>query len=228
MVVAALALPGATPLQGGLPILYEGKVIGAIGVSGDTPQEDEDIARVGAAAFKWAGMVKRIGWAAVAVVGAVIIATPTDAGVSAPAPEITASTWFNSPPKAIADLRSKVALVEFWTFGCYNCRNVEPHVKELRPQVRGARLSRHRRPYSRNRLRADVDNVRRYVHDPVGLPANHRCLQRPRTPVSVLRWTWRIEANGPADYPGNRATIRRTRRWRPVMPIVAAFASRPF
>ena len=47
--VAALALPGATPLQGGVPILYEGKVIGAIGVSGNTPQEDEDIAKVGAA-----------------------------------------------------------------------------------------------------------------------------------------------------------------------------------
>jgi glc operon protein GlcG len=48
--VAALALPGATPLQGGVPIVYEGKVIGAIGVSGNTPQEDEDIAKVGAAA----------------------------------------------------------------------------------------------------------------------------------------------------------------------------------
>src|SRR6201993_5078857 len=48
--VAALALPGATPLQGGIPIEFEGKVIGAIGVSGNTPQEDEDIAKVGAAA----------------------------------------------------------------------------------------------------------------------------------------------------------------------------------
>jgi glc operon protein GlcG len=47
--VAALALPGATPLQGGVPIMYEGKVIGAIGVSGNTPQEDEEIAMAGAA-----------------------------------------------------------------------------------------------------------------------------------------------------------------------------------
>jgi glc operon protein GlcG len=47
--VAALALPGATPLQGGVPIEFEGKVIGAIGVSGNTPREDEDIAKVGAA-----------------------------------------------------------------------------------------------------------------------------------------------------------------------------------
>ena len=46
--VAALALPGATPLQGGIPIIYQGKVIGAIGVSGDAPQVDEDIAIAGA------------------------------------------------------------------------------------------------------------------------------------------------------------------------------------
>jgi glc operon protein GlcG len=50
--VAALALPGATPLQGGVPIVLDGKVIGAIGVSGNTPQEDEDIAKAGLAAFK--------------------------------------------------------------------------------------------------------------------------------------------------------------------------------
>src|SRR5881398_2835656 len=47
--VAAIALPGATPLQGGVPIAVDGKVIGAIGVSGNTPREYEDIAKVGAA-----------------------------------------------------------------------------------------------------------------------------------------------------------------------------------
>jgi glc operon protein GlcG len=52
--VAALALPGATPLQGGIPIEFDGKVIGAIGVSGNTPQEDEDIALAGAAVAKTA------------------------------------------------------------------------------------------------------------------------------------------------------------------------------
>ncbi len=48
--VAALALPGATPLQGGIPIIIDGKVAGAIGVSGNTPQEDEEIAIIGASA----------------------------------------------------------------------------------------------------------------------------------------------------------------------------------
>ncbi len=47
--VAALALPGATPLQGGVPITVDGKVIGAIGASGNSPQEDEEIALAGAA-----------------------------------------------------------------------------------------------------------------------------------------------------------------------------------
>ena len=46
---ASLVLPGATPLQGGVPLLVDGKVVGAIGVSGNTPQEDEDIAYAGAA-----------------------------------------------------------------------------------------------------------------------------------------------------------------------------------
>src|ERR671925_387072 len=49
--VAALALAGATPLQGGLPLIVDDKVIGAIGVSGNTPQEDEDIAMAGARSF---------------------------------------------------------------------------------------------------------------------------------------------------------------------------------
>jgi glc operon protein GlcG len=49
--VASLVLPGATPLQGGLPLAVDGKVIGAIGVSGNTPQEDELIALAGVQAF---------------------------------------------------------------------------------------------------------------------------------------------------------------------------------
>jgi len=48
---ASLVLPGATPLQGGVPLVVGGQVVGAIGVSGNTPQEDEDIAKAGASAI---------------------------------------------------------------------------------------------------------------------------------------------------------------------------------
>ena len=46
--IAALALPGAVALKGGVPIIIDGKVVGAVGVSGNSPQEDEDIAKAGA------------------------------------------------------------------------------------------------------------------------------------------------------------------------------------
>jgi thiol-disulfide isomerase/thioredoxin len=63
----------------------------------------------------------------VVALGALKLAT---AGVGAAAPEITTASWLNLEPKNIADLKGKVVLVEFWTFGCYNCQNVEPHVKQ--------------------------------------------------------------------------------------------------
>ena len=45
------------------------------------------------------------------------------------APDIRNETWINSEPLNFNQLRGKVVLVEFWTFGCYNCQNVEPFVK---------------------------------------------------------------------------------------------------
>ena len=45
------------------------------------------------------------------------------------APEIISPTWINSEPLNLETLRGKVVMVEFWTFGCWNCRNIEPYVK---------------------------------------------------------------------------------------------------
>ncbi|GLS86196.1 hypothetical protein GCM10010873_11700 [Cypionkella aquatica] len=38
--------------------------------------------------------------------------------------------WLNSDPLTMAQLKGKVVLVDFWTFGCINCLNALPHVKE--------------------------------------------------------------------------------------------------
>jgi len=47
------ALPDFTPLQGGVPIVHEGHVIGAIGVSGaKSAEQDEQVAKAGAAALE--------------------------------------------------------------------------------------------------------------------------------------------------------------------------------
>jgi uncharacterized protein GlcG (DUF336 family) len=45
---------GVTPIEGGLPIIQDGKVIGAIGVSGVKATEDAQVARAGLAALEGA------------------------------------------------------------------------------------------------------------------------------------------------------------------------------
>jgi len=52
-----MTIPGAFALEGGVPILYEGQVLGAIGVSGVTNEQDGMIAQAGADAL--AGIVGR-------------------------------------------------------------------------------------------------------------------------------------------------------------------------
>lgn len=47
-----LAVKGATPLEGGVPIVVDGKIIGAIGVSGVMANQDAEVAMAGAAAAK--------------------------------------------------------------------------------------------------------------------------------------------------------------------------------
>ncbi|MCU1220098.1 MAG: hypothetical protein JWN42_1295 [Candidatus Angelobacter sp.] len=47
-----LGLEGAVPVEGGIPILSDGKIIGAIGVSGDTSDHDGVCATAGAAVIK--------------------------------------------------------------------------------------------------------------------------------------------------------------------------------
>ena len=43
-----LALRGATPIEGGVPIIVDGKVIGAIGASGGAAPQDGQVAKAGA------------------------------------------------------------------------------------------------------------------------------------------------------------------------------------
>src|SRR3954454_15283398 len=48
--LGALALHGASALIGGIPLRVDGEVVGAIGTSGETPDEDESVSIAGAAA----------------------------------------------------------------------------------------------------------------------------------------------------------------------------------
>jgi thiol-disulfide isomerase/thioredoxin len=56
-----------------------------------------------------------------------------------PAPElIGGGEWVNSAPLTLAGLRGQPILIDFWTYGCYNCRNTLPAMRawwqEFQPQ----------------------------------------------------------------------------------------------
>lgn len=63
------------------------------------------------------------------VLGSMPYSSVLHAQTGIPAPDFSSKVWFNSKPQRLHDLRGKVVMVEFWTFGCYNCRNIEPYVK---------------------------------------------------------------------------------------------------
>jgi uncharacterized protein GlcG (DUF336 family) len=46
--IRTLGLRGATPIEGGFPIVVDGKIIGAIGASGGTAPQDGQVAKAGA------------------------------------------------------------------------------------------------------------------------------------------------------------------------------------
>ncbi len=47
-----LRLTGAIPIDGGVPIIVDGKIIGAVGISGGSGEQDGQVAKAGASAIK--------------------------------------------------------------------------------------------------------------------------------------------------------------------------------
>jgi cytochrome c biogenesis protein CcdA/thiol-disulfide isomerase/thioredoxin len=57
------------------------------------------------------------------------------------APDFTGiSTWINSKPVTVSELRGKVVLVDFWTYSCINCLRTLPHLKAWDAAYRKAGL----------------------------------------------------------------------------------------
>ena len=86
------------------------------------------------------------------------------AAANAPAaPEFAKGDWINSDPLTLNKLRGRVVLVEFWTFGCYNCRNTLPSIREwdARYRERGLTIVGVHTPETTSEY--SIDNVRREV-----------------------------------------------------------------
>lgn len=78
---------------------------------------------------------RQVGAAGLALLLLLTVAAPaTQAGDVKPrrAPKLPETGWLNTEegkPLRLEELRGKVVLIEFWTFACFNCRNVLPYVK---------------------------------------------------------------------------------------------------
>jgi thiol-disulfide isomerase/thioredoxin len=111
-------------------------------------------------------MVRRILIGSSALLAGVLVTWfVANAGVGMKAPDITNETWLNSAPLHLSDLKGKVVMVEFWTFGCYNCRNVEPYVKAWHKKYRDRGfvvIGVHSPEFNHER---EIENVQRYVRD---------------------------------------------------------------
>ena len=60
------------------------------------------------------------------------LAPPGSYAGTHPAPEFPALDWINSDrPLRLSDLRGKVVVLDFWTYGCINCQHVIPDLKRL-------------------------------------------------------------------------------------------------
>ena len=47
------------------------------------------------------------------------------------APLVEIDGWLQSDLESLEELRGQVVVVEFWTFGCYNCKNRIPYTQDL-------------------------------------------------------------------------------------------------
>lgn len=99
------------------------------------------------------------------------LAPAPPAGSLPPAPDWTGDAWLNSEPLRLSELRGKVVLVEFWTFGCWNCKNVEPQLRDWHARYADQGLVTvgiHTPEFSHERV---VANVKTYVaENDIGWP----------------------------------------------------------
>jgi len=82
------------------------------------------------------------------------------------APELTNEIWFNTPkPVRLVDLRGKVIILEMWTFGCVNCRNVIPSLKEWYEEYTDKGLVIIGNHYPEFDYEADYKNLKKAILD---------------------------------------------------------------
>jgi cytochrome c biogenesis protein CcdA/thiol-disulfide isomerase/thioredoxin len=137
------------------------------------------------------------------------------------APNFTGiTTWLNSKPLTMAELRGKVVLVDFWTYSCINCLRTLPHLEAWDMRYRKAGLvivGVHTPEFAFEHVVSNVSKATRElgVHYPVAIDNGYRtwdAYQNDAWPAEYLiDRTGRVREikKGEGDYDGTERTIRR-------------------
>ena len=96
------------------------------------------------------------------------------------APELTGTLWENTPghaPLKLANLRGKVVLLHFWTYGCINCRHNLPAYNQWQRELAGKNLTvigvhTPETPSEANRARVEQHIRKEHIAYPILIDAN--------------------------------------------------------
>jgi peptide-methionine (R)-S-oxide reductase len=92
-----------------------------------------------------------------------VVNNPIDDTKAPVAPEISNGAWINSDPITLKSLRGRVVIIDFWTFGCYNCRNTLPSVKAWDARYRDKGLTIIGVHTPELDIERNIENVRREI-----------------------------------------------------------------
>src|SRR5215217_5095483 len=136
--LGALALHGAACLTGGIPLRVDGGVVGAIGTSGETPDEDEAISIAGAAAELSTASVPALTYAGAKVIAETAGAEAAERGV---APVISVVDAGGALMYLVRPDEAQVASVEVTTDKARTAAIYRRPSKDFEEQASGGRPS---------------------------------------------------------------------------------------
>jgi thiol-disulfide isomerase/thioredoxin len=112
------------------------------------------------------------------------------------------STWLNSNPLTVAELRGNVVLIQFWTFACINCQRTLPSVIQWHRQYAAQGLKVIGIHTPELAFERDINNVRRALQE--------RGITYP-VPIDGDFQTWRAYGNSywPHLYLADRQGVMR-------------------
>jgi thiol-disulfide isomerase/thioredoxin len=122
-----------------------------------------------------------------------------------PAELVEVDGWLQSDVTSLEELEGKVVVVWFWTFGCYNCKNTLPNLKELYEKHQGEEfeiVGIHAPEFD---YEADVDNIVEAAGElgvtwPIVLDTNKRTFHRWQGPRAYWPRTYVLDRDGTVRY----------------------------